>query len=155
MTAAVDFFAKTNDELSSELLALKKEQFNLRFQKASGQLENTARMRQVRRDIARIKTILNMRDENGNPLAGVKLPKPANESAKAKKAKTAAPKKAVAKKAEKAEEPKAEKAAPKKAAPKKAAEPKAEKTEKKAAPKKAAAAKTKTAKAKADADSKE
>lgn len=48
---------KTADELSTELEALKKEQFNLRFQRATGQLENTARMRQVRRDIARIQTI--------------------------------------------------------------------------------------------------
>ncbi|GEQ99176.1 50S ribosomal protein L29 [Iodidimonas gelatinilytica] len=54
---AADFRVKTADELSTELGQLKKEQFNLRFQAASGQLENTARMRQVRRDIARIKTI--------------------------------------------------------------------------------------------------
>ena len=50
--------AKSADELTDELLALKKEAFNLRFQKATGQLENTARMRQVRRDIARAKTIM-------------------------------------------------------------------------------------------------
>ena len=53
-----DVRAKSADELKTELLGLKKEQFNLRFQKASGQLENTARVFQVRRDIARIKTIL-------------------------------------------------------------------------------------------------
>ena len=47
----------TLDQLDDQLLALKKEQFNLRFQRASGQLENTARVRSVRRDIARIKTI--------------------------------------------------------------------------------------------------
>lgn len=47
----------TPDQLNDELLKLKREQFNLRFQAASGQLENTARVRQVRRDIARIKTI--------------------------------------------------------------------------------------------------
>ena len=47
----------TDDQLDDELLKLKKEQFNLRFQKASGQLENTVRVRQVRRDIARILTI--------------------------------------------------------------------------------------------------
>lgn len=47
----------TLDQLEDELIKLKKEQFNLRFQAASGQLENTARVRQVRRDIARIKTI--------------------------------------------------------------------------------------------------
>lgn len=45
------------DQLKDELLKLKKEQFNLRFQKASGQLENTSRIRQVRRDIARVQTI--------------------------------------------------------------------------------------------------
>ncbi|HEX7074385.1 MAG TPA: 50S ribosomal protein L29 [Hyphomicrobiaceae bacterium] len=47
----------TLDQLEEQLVNLKKEQFNLRFQAASGQLENTARVRQVRRDIARIKTI--------------------------------------------------------------------------------------------------
>jgi len=52
-----DLQAMTPDQLNDELLKLKKEQFNLRFQAASGQLENTARVRQVRRDIARIKTI--------------------------------------------------------------------------------------------------
>ena len=50
--------AKTPDELQDNLLDLRKEQFNLRFQKASGQLENTARVRQVRRGIAQIKTLL-------------------------------------------------------------------------------------------------
>jgi len=55
---AADLIGKTADELNESLLGLKKEQFNLRFQKASGQLENTARVRQVRRDIARIKTVL-------------------------------------------------------------------------------------------------
>ncbi|QCI68679.1 50S ribosomal protein L29 [Phreatobacter stygius] len=48
---------KTLDELEGQLGDLKKEQFNLRFQKATGQLENVARVRQVRRDIARVKTI--------------------------------------------------------------------------------------------------
>jgi large subunit ribosomal protein L29 len=50
---------KTPDQLRDELTQLKKEAFNLRFQQATGQLENTARMRQVRRDAARVKTILN------------------------------------------------------------------------------------------------
>ena len=45
------------DQLQDEVLKLKKEQFNLRFQRATGQLENTSRIRQIRRDIARIKTI--------------------------------------------------------------------------------------------------
>jgi large subunit ribosomal protein L29 len=53
-----DIRAKTDDELTGELDLLGKEKFNLRFQRANGQLENTARVRQVRRDIARIKTIL-------------------------------------------------------------------------------------------------
>ncbi|WP_025899907.1 50S ribosomal protein L29 [Sneathiella glossodoripedis] len=55
---AQDLVGKNPEELKTELIALKKEQFNLRFQKASGQLENTARERQVRRDIARIKTVM-------------------------------------------------------------------------------------------------
>ena len=50
---------KTVDELNDLLLDSKKELFNLRFQRASGQLENTARIREVRRDIARVKTMLN------------------------------------------------------------------------------------------------
>ena len=54
---ASDVRAMTDDQLKDELIKLKKEQFNLRFQKASGQLENTARVRQVRRDIARIKSM--------------------------------------------------------------------------------------------------
>jgi large subunit ribosomal protein L29 len=55
---ANDVRAKTADELKQELLDLKKEQFNLRFQGATQQLENTSRVRQVRRDVARVKTIL-------------------------------------------------------------------------------------------------
>ena len=55
---ASDLRTKTVDELTDSLMGLRKERFNLRFQKASGQLENTARARQVRRDIARLKTIL-------------------------------------------------------------------------------------------------
>ena len=54
---ATDVRAKSQDQLTDELASLKKEQFNLRFQKATGQLEKTARIREVRRDIARIKTI--------------------------------------------------------------------------------------------------
>ena len=53
---AADARAMTVDQLDDEVLKLKKEQFNLRFQRATGQLENTARVREVRRDIARIKT---------------------------------------------------------------------------------------------------
>ncbi|MGI9371899.1 MAG: 50S ribosomal protein L29 [Hyphomicrobiales bacterium] len=54
---ASDVNAMTDDQLGDELLSLKKEQFNLRFQAATGQIENTARFRQIRRDIARIKTM--------------------------------------------------------------------------------------------------
>ena len=54
---AADVRTMTPDQLGDELLKLKKEQFNLRFQRASGQLENTSRVREVRRDIARIKTV--------------------------------------------------------------------------------------------------
>lgn len=52
-----DVKAMTADQLKDELLGLKKEQLNLRFQKATGQLEKTSRIRQVRRDVARIKTV--------------------------------------------------------------------------------------------------
>jgi large subunit ribosomal protein L29 len=52
-----DVRSMTVDQLEDEVLKLKKEQFNLRFQRATGQLENTARVRQVRKDIARIKTV--------------------------------------------------------------------------------------------------
>ncbi|TDH36123.1 50S ribosomal protein L29 [Pseudohoeflea suaedae] len=54
---ATDAHTMTVDQLSDELAKLKKEQFNLRFQKATGQLEKTSRVKEVRRDIARIKTI--------------------------------------------------------------------------------------------------
>lgn len=54
---AADVRIKTVDQLDDDLMALKKEQFNLRFQRATGQLSDTGRVRQVRRDIARIKTI--------------------------------------------------------------------------------------------------
>jgi large subunit ribosomal protein L29 len=57
-TKASDIRAKTADELSTMLLDLRKEQFNLRFQRASGQQESTSRVKQVRRDIARVKTII-------------------------------------------------------------------------------------------------
>jgi large subunit ribosomal protein L29 len=52
---------KTPEQLREQLLALKKEAFNLRFQQATGQLESTARMRAVRRDVARVKTIMNQK----------------------------------------------------------------------------------------------
>jgi len=60
MTIA-DLRQKSDDELKTQLLDLRKEQFNLRFQAASGQLENTAQVREIRRNIARIKTLLTER----------------------------------------------------------------------------------------------
>lgn len=58
---AADLREKTPDQLRDQLASLKKEAFNLRFQKATGQMENTARMQSVRRDAARVKTILNQK----------------------------------------------------------------------------------------------
>ncbi len=55
---AEDFRTKTADELGTQLVSLKKEQFNLRFQRANGQAENTGRIRVLRRNIARIETVL-------------------------------------------------------------------------------------------------
>ena len=57
MTKIADVRGKTADELKTMLLDLRKEQFNLRFQKATGQLEKTSRINEVRKDIARVKTI--------------------------------------------------------------------------------------------------
>ncbi len=91
----------TPDQCADELIKLKKEQFNLRFQAASGQLENTARVRQIRRDIARIKTIARLAP---GAEAGAKAA-PAPKPEKAAKPKAAAPKpapKAAAKTAAKA-----------------------------------------------------
>jgi large subunit ribosomal protein L29 len=56
---AKELRSKTPDQLRDQLLALKKEAFNLRFQQATNQLENSARIRAVRRDVARVKTVLN------------------------------------------------------------------------------------------------
>ena len=58
MTKIADLRTKTQDQLADELLSLKKEQFNLRFQAATGQLEKTHRVNEVRKDIARISTLL-------------------------------------------------------------------------------------------------
>jgi large subunit ribosomal protein L29 len=58
---ATDIKTMTVDQIDDEVLKLKKEQFNLRFQRATGQLENTARVREVRRDIARLKTVARLK----------------------------------------------------------------------------------------------
>ena len=62
---ASDVRTKSADQLKDELIKLKKEQFNLRFQAATGQLEKTARAKEIRRDIARVKTILREKAEAG------------------------------------------------------------------------------------------
>ncbi|MFA7430174.1 MAG: 50S ribosomal protein L29 [Rhodospirillaceae bacterium] len=61
MSKAADLRAKSVDQLKESVIELKKEQFNLRFQRASGQLENTARVGQIRKELARIKTVLHER----------------------------------------------------------------------------------------------
>jgi large subunit ribosomal protein L29 len=61
---ASELHEKTPDQLKDQLTALKKEAFNLRFQKATGQMENTSRMRAVRRDAARVLTVLNQKAAN-------------------------------------------------------------------------------------------
>ena len=86
---AADVRAMTLDQLDDEVLKLKKEQFNLRFQRATGQLENTSRVRVIRRDIARMKTIAAQK-RAGAPEPAVKA-----ETAPAKKTKTAKPKAAA------------------------------------------------------------
>jgi large subunit ribosomal protein L29 len=60
-----DFKSLSLDQLDDQLAKLKKEQFNLRFQRASGQLENTARIRLIRRDIARVKTVASAKRAGG------------------------------------------------------------------------------------------
>ena len=64
-TRVTDLRVMTDDQLNDEVLRLKKEQFNLRFQRATGQLENTSRVREVRRDIARAKTIASQKRASG------------------------------------------------------------------------------------------
>ena len=75
---AADVRAMTVDQLDDEVLKLKKEQFNLRFQRATGQLENTSRVREVRRDIARMKTIARQKRTGDEPT--VKAPAAKAES---------------------------------------------------------------------------
>ena len=86
-----DLRAMTVDQLDDEVLKLKKERFNLRFQRATGQLENTARVRQVRRDIARIKTIAAQKRAGMPEPVEKAAPTPKAEKA-GKKTKTATPK---------------------------------------------------------------
>ena len=76
-----DIRAMTIDQIDDEVLKLKKEHFNLRFQRASGQLENTARVREVRRDIARLKTIAQSK-RSGTAKAGSNKPAAAKRAPK-------------------------------------------------------------------------
>ena len=93
-----DARAMTVDQLDDEVLKLKKEQFNLRFQRATGQLENTSRVRVIRRDIARIKTIARQKRVGQEPAQGAAEPKQKAAAApKAKRAAAAPKKKAAAK----------------------------------------------------------
>jgi large subunit ribosomal protein L29 len=83
-----DIRAMSLDQMDDEVLKLKKERFNLRFQKATGQLENTARVRLVRRDIARLKTVAAMKRAGAGGAAApkAKTKSPAKPKAKAKAA---------------------------------------------------------------------
>ncbi len=91
-----DVRAMTLDQLDDEVLNLKKEQFNLRFQRATGQLENTSRVRIIRRDIARMKTIAREKREGRAAPASAAAPEPSQAAAAKNKRKTAArPKKAA------------------------------------------------------------
>jgi large subunit ribosomal protein L29 len=87
VTKVAEFLDKSQDQLTDELAKLKKEQFNLRFQRASGQLENTARIRVVRHDIARVMTVLNQR--GGNAQAALVAAGEGTTKTRAKKAKAA------------------------------------------------------------------
>jgi len=77
---AADVRAKTEKELETRLIELRKEQFNLRFQKATGQLANTARVNHVRKEIAKIMSILGERKRSGNSTVAKKV-KPAKKTA--------------------------------------------------------------------------
>ena len=95
-----DIRAMTPDQMEDEVLKLKKESFNLRFQRATGQLENTARVRVVRRDIARLETIAAQKRAGApEPAAAPAQAKPKSKPAKAKSA--AKPKAKAAAKAKK------------------------------------------------------
>ena len=135
MTDISELRGKSSDELKDMAISLKKELFNLRFQTASGEAANTARYRLVRRDIARVKTLLN----EPKDMAVKKPAKPAVKQDKAAKKAKAAAKAEAARHAE--ADKKAKKAEAKKAGATKKAEPKAPK---------AAKAKKPTAKKKAE-----
>jgi large subunit ribosomal protein L29 len=90
-----DVRAMTLDQLDDEVLKLKKEQFNLRFQRATGQLENTARVRVLRRDVARIKTVARQKREGQSAPKAAAEAKPKSAAAPKTKRAAAQPKKAA------------------------------------------------------------
>jgi large subunit ribosomal protein L29 len=92
MTKVGEIRDRSQDQLNDDLVKLKKEQFNLRFQRASGQLENTARFRVVRRDIARIMTVLGQRPAGAEAGPGAPAKKAAKKPATKKAAAPAAKK---------------------------------------------------------------
>jgi large subunit ribosomal protein L29 len=81
-----DIRALSTDQMDDEVLKLKKERFNLRFQRATGQLENTSRVRQVRRDIARLKTIAAQKRVGAEPAVKADAKPKSKPAAKAKSA---------------------------------------------------------------------
>jgi large subunit ribosomal protein L29 len=107
---AADVRAMTLDQIDDEVLKLKKEQFNLRFQRATGQLENTSRVRVIRRDVARLKTIAAQK-RAGVPESEVKAEAdgPEPEKKPAKKTRSAKPKAAAKPKTKSRAKPKSKK----------------------------------------------
>ena len=106
---AADVRAMTLDQIDDEVLKLKKEQFNLRFQRATGQLENTSRVRVIRRDVARLKTIAAQKRVGAQApavKAEVAAPKPAKSE---KKTKSVKPKAAAKPKTKSRAKPKSKK----------------------------------------------
>ena len=96
---AADVRVMTVDQIDDEVLKLKKEQFNLRFQRATGQLENTARVREVRRDIARLKTVARLKRAGGPaaPAGSASASEPGKKQKRASRTKSKAEAKPKAK----------------------------------------------------------
>ena len=98
---AADVRAMSLDQLDDEVLKLKKEQFNLRFQRATGQLENTSRVRVIRRDIARMKTIAAQKRAGAEPVVKADAAPKSEKKTKSAKPKAAAKPRARATKSKK------------------------------------------------------
>ena len=98
---AADVRAMSLDQLDDEVLKLKKEQFNLRFQRATGQLENTSRVRVIRRDIARMKTIAAQKRAGAEPVVKADAASKTEKKTKSAKPKAAAKPRARATKSKK------------------------------------------------------